>query len=138
MKLDGLVQLLSGAPHHEDAHQEGDDQLDQKDEPARQHVLGVGQHLLHAPEGRPYIDVECLGGDETDDAGYDVAMHGQRRHGEDGVLKTKRDRSESSQDDNLECLRSRDDGVERSDELRLGQTGPDVCGEDILRYNVMV
>ena len=135
MKLDGLVQLLSGAPHHEDAHQEGDDQLDQEDQPAGQHVLGVSQHLLHASECGPDVDVEGLGGDETNDAGYDVAMSGQRRHREDRVLKTERYRGESGQDDNLECLRSRDDGVERSDELCLCETGLDMSGQNVLRYN---
>lgn len=76
LQLNGLVQLLPGAPHYEDAHQERDDQLDQEDQPAGQHVLRAGQHLLHAAESRPYVDVECLGGDEADDAGHDVSRHG--------------------------------------------------------------
>ena len=135
MLLNGLVQLLPGASHYEDAHQERDDQLDQEDQPARQHVLRVGQHLLHAAKGRADVDVECLGGEETNDAGNDVPMHGQRGHWEDGVLETKRHRGESRQDNNLECLGPRDDGVERADELGGCETGLDVSGQDILREN---
>ena len=50
-------------------------------------------------------------------------------------METKRHRGESGQDDNLECLGPRDDGVERPDELGGCETGLDVSGQDILREN---
>ena len=50
-------------------------------------------------------------------------------------METKRHRGESRQDNNLECLGPRDDGVERADELGGCETGLDVSGQDILREN---
>ena len=129
---DSPVQLHPGSPYNEHAHHEGDDQLDDEDDPAGQHVVTVGHNLLHAEistnqntvlltnevspsESGADVDIECLSWHEPNHAGQDVAMCGQTGDREHSILETKGDGCQPGQYDQLECLLTRNDIVQRPD-----------------------
>ena len=70
----GLVQLHPSPLDNEHGNHESDDELDDEDDPASQHVVRVGDHLLHAPECGAHVYVEGLRWEESQHAGKDVSV----------------------------------------------------------------
>ena len=79
------VKLQSRLLDDEHPDHEGDEELDDEDDPARHHVVRVGHHLLHAPQGRPDVDVEGLGREQPQHTGQDVALCGKTENHNDRV-----------------------------------------------------
>ena len=70
----GLVQLHPSPLDNEHGNHESDDELDDEDDPAGQHVVRVGHNLLHAPEGGAHVHVEGLCGEESKHACQDITV----------------------------------------------------------------
>ena len=148
------VQLQSGFSHDEHPDHEGDEELDDEDDPARHHVVRVGDHLLHAPQGGPDVDVEGLCREKPQHTGQDITLgwktknHNDRVNdplcispdpspwdGEHGVLQTKWYGSETGQHHEFEGLLAWDDAQQGPDILGLLEQRLDVACQDVLGEN---